>query len=218
LLSACGGDADGSAASNDADIVQCRGEFQMRPSKILEKLQGAIGEEAEAALSSELRDESHAIGMSLVRIWQGSDADLADRALGVLYEIAEPAIVPLVVESSRMGVEDRVQAMTLAVENELALRRRLVAGLEEMLDDKSPLAIQPPGAPTEREVPRRRVCDEAYLLMRALVHLGEEELAAITDADDFLALPDEGRDDTISEARRSQVWNRLLEDAENDED
>jgi len=181
----------------------------MRPSQIRGELAAARDEDAESELATKLREQAQLPGSTLVELWQGPDEELSERALGAMIDLGASSIVPLLATEGGLEPADRVQALQLSVEAELALRQRVLKALDAMLDDRRPLPGRPQLAPTERAAPEKRVCDEAYLLIRKLVHFGEDELDAIVDGDAFLSLPDEQRDAAIAEARRTQTWNRL---------
>jgi len=181
----------------------------MRASQIPNALAAASSADAESALAAEMQELAHSPGEKLVEIWRGNDPELSARALGAMIELEESSVVPLLRSADQLPPEARVQALRVSVESELTLRRRVLKELEAMLDDRRPLPSRPQGAPTERAAPSLRVCDEAFLLIRQLVHFGEEELDSIADGDAFLELPDALRDETIAEARRTRTWNRL---------
>lgn len=68
--------------------------------------------------------------------------------------------------------EQRTTLIEQAVEAEVALRRKVIARIDALLDDRTPIPV-PVSGPAEQRPPPRRVCDEAYLLMRQMVHFGE---------------------------------------------
>jgi hypothetical protein len=199
----------------DRAVIQQGGE-DMRQSKIRTELEAANSDEAQEALAAELLEQAREPGNALVAFWQGSNPDLSEDAFAVLTELSESGIEPLLARESELEADDRVQALRLATEAEIALRQRILAVLDRMLDDRRPLTARPELSPMESAEPSMRVCDEAYIQIRKLVHFGEDELYAIVDADAYLDLPDEGRNEVIEKARRTETWNRLdLEASEN---
>jgi len=93
------------------------------------------------------------------------------------------------------------------VEAELHLRGQLGARLREALFDRGEVEEPPVLAPVERKQPRRRVCDEAYLLLRSLFHPEEDAVGFVVERDAYLALSDEDRDRMIQEALMRGRWN-----------
>ena len=84
-----------------------------------------------------------------------------------------------------------------------------MARVDTLLDDQETLPRRLAG-PIEQPPPKRRVCDQAYLLMRKIVHWGESLLDASVQENQFLNLPDDLKDARITEARVSGIWNRAL--------
>jgi hypothetical protein len=143
-----------------------------------------------------------------VQLWMSPDPVMSGKAMGLLLDVGDLAIAPLI-EAQPATPEDKVWAVRMAVDAELALRKKLIAKVDAMLADKTQVPMaRPPHA--EQVPPRRRVCDEAYLLMRSLVHLGEEQIEAQAQESLFLQLTDAQKDTLIQRARASGIWNRAL--------
>lgn|GEM_PF-6550651 len=93
------------------------------------------------------------------------------------------------------------------VESELHLRGQLAARLREALFDRELVEEPPVLVPAERKSPRRRVCDEAYLLLRSLFHPEEDAVGFVVDRDGFLAMPEAEKDRLIEQALIRGAWN-----------
>ncbi len=119
----------------------------------------------------------------------------ANALLGMLY--SEP--VP--------DAEGQSWLLRSAVEAELTVRARLVGRLKQALLDKTWIDEPPPLVQSEPKPPRRRVCDDAYLLLRQLVHPEEDQVGFSVDATTFLNMPPDLRDSTIERALQSHTWN-----------
>lgn len=146
---------------------------------------------------------------SATQLWMSPDAAMSGKAMALLLGVDDLAIVPLM-EIDPPTPADKVWAMRMAVDAELALRKKMVAKVDVLLDDKTPIPMaKPPRA--ERVPPPRRVCDEAYLLMRRMVHFGEDPITAQAEASYFLDLTDAEKDAAIRKARSSGMWNRVVE-------
>ncbi|WP_394823277.1 hypothetical protein [Pendulispora albinea] len=136
------------------------------------------------------------------------DGAFAHNANMLLINLEDLAIVPLV-ESNPTSPKARVDTVTQAVEAELVLRRKSIARRDKLLDDRTPVPIETCGHP-EKEPPPRRVCGEAYVLMRQIVNFGKSGVDARVDARMFLHAPDDFEDAQIARARQSGIWNRAL--------
>ncbi len=92
----------------------------------------------------------------------------------------------------------------------LSLRQRVIAALEPLLEDRTP--VPQPDLPFETEElpPPRRVCDEAYLALRKLLAGEEDERTGEQNAYEFLAREEEERDVEIRRARTSRTWTNWL--------
>lgn len=142
-----------------------------------------------AAVAAYLRSGGDEVGRRLL-----SGLDFAG-LLGGLY--APPAETPTA----------RAWLLGHLVEAELHLRGRLGARLREALFDRGEVEEPPVLVPAERRAPRRRVCDEAYILLRSLFHPEEDAVGFIVERDAYLALSDEERDRRIQEALIQGRWN-----------
>lgn len=101
----------------------------------------------------------------------------------------------------------RAWLLAQMVESELHLRGQLGARLRQALFDREPIDSPPVLVPAERKLPHRRVCDEAYLLLRSLFHPEEDAVGFVVERDGYLALPDVERDLLIEQALIRGAWN-----------
>lgn len=152
-----------------------------------------------------------------VEIYLGADDSASIKASSLLMGLEELAIVPIVETETPQSIDNRVWLAGVAVNAEVALRAKLTTHLEKLLDDKSLLSSKSQGSPVEGGgyLRRKRICDEAYLLMRRLRH---PELAHPDNPDDpealhqdlFLKFPSDVKDQEIERARKSGDWTRRL--------
>lgn len=172
-------------------------------------LSNALGDEKKIEeLASTLRSNAAATPSAAVQVLLGSDAAAATNARRLLSQLDELAVRPLL-EANPSSADHRAELLQLAVASELAMRRKVMARLEVLLDDRASVEVYASPS-SERKPPPRRVCDEAYVLMRRLVHYGEPEDDAHVDINLFLNAPDDFKDERIREARSSGVWNRPI--------
>jgi hypothetical protein len=180
----------------------------MTRDKLLEQLR-PLGEAKVEALASSLVESAREAPAAAIEVSLGADEGSAIKAKRLLLWLQELAIVPLLGAPKTPDAEERVFHVAQAVDAELALRRKVIARIDKLLDDRSEVPVETSG-PVEQKPPRRRVCDEAYLLMRRIVHFGEAQLDAEVQANLFLNAPDDFKDEQIRKARATNVWNRAI--------
>jgi hypothetical protein len=160
------------------------------------------------ALAASLRATATRTPKAAVDLLLGTDEVGAARARLLILYLEELAVAPLL-EAKPPLPEQRAALITQAAAGELALRKKLIARLDVLLDDKTPVPVHG-GLTAEQRPPPRRVCDEAYVLMRQVVHFGEPDVEAAVQADMFLNAPNDFKDQIIKKARATGVWNRAI--------
>jgi hypothetical protein len=164
------------------------------------------------ALAARLLEESRAQARDAIRIWRSPDKTMSYRAEVVLSELGEVALVPLL---ETAGTNTPIQEVWLLqhvgmVENEM--RKKVAARVNKLLDDRRPLP--PPavrGARPEGGGTTRRVCDEAFVLMRRYINPSESAEQHNLAMELFLGSPEKERDATIQKARRSRLWQQWVQ-------
>jgi hypothetical protein len=147
---------------------------------------------------------------AMVKALHSEDENESLKASSVLLNIEDLALGPLFEALSPEVPERWVWDMQTVVDLQVNNRLRIAEALETMLDDKRPVEMpEHPGA-EEQSVPRR-VCDEAYLLMRKLLAFEETEEEQFFGGRDFLSSSDEEKDSEIRRARTSKRWAPLTE-------
>lgn len=101
------------------------------------------------------------------------------------------------------SAEDRAWALQHVVEEEIALRREVLAWLEPFLADRTPIEAMG----TEGR-PRKRICDEAFLLLRQLLPFEEQALGAAFDVAKYWTASEAQRDGIIVGAVKSRSFQR----------
>jgi len=171
----------------------------------------------EEALAKDELASARAIPRLATSLWAKADPELSANALAFLSEIGDLAIVPVLEAPLRDDPQAAVQALNLLAEAELSLRQRVIERVDQLLDDKRPIPPRPQIGPKPDEPNHpRRVCDEAYVAMRRLVHFGESQYGSVVEVSFFYAAPEVSRDKAIAEARRSHDWRRAVNPADDD--
>jgi len=121
-------------------------------------------------------------------------------------------LAPLLEKVDLSDPDSAVWEMKLAVDIHLANRSRIVKIIDEMLEDTT--VVEPGVSLVHVEEPPvpKRVCDEAYLIMRTLFALEDEE-TKLANTDVFLDMSDEERDAEIKRSRKTGKWTSLVEEA-----
>ncbi len=149
----------------------------------------------------------------VVDILHSDNEEDSKRAALVLMNIGDLAMAPLLESIDRGNPESLVWDMEMAVKIQLENRNRIVRILDQMLVDKRVLKEPEPPLQVEGIPPSRRVCDQAYLMMRSLFAIQEDEEELLTNTDVFLDMSDEQRDTEIDRAKETKKWISLVEKA-----
>ena len=146
----------------------------------------------------------------IVELLHGDDEKASQNAMGMLMELGDLPLTPLLEASENASPEARVRDFKQVVQLQLENRNRIVKTLEAMLADKTTLKPTMFPIGVEEIPPSRRVCDEAYLLMRLLFAL-EDEATTFANKETFLNMTDEERDAEIERAQKTGKWINLTE-------
>lgn len=162
--------------------------------------------------SKNIVDKARESARAAVDIWIGPDVTMAEKAAYLLIDMEDLAIIPLLEAPDTLTNTQLAWLLRVVVNAELRIRNVVVAKLDEMLDDKSNVPLPKDEEPIEEPPPPRRVCDEAYVLMRQLINFGETEETYYMNVEAFLNLSDNEKDVEIRKARDSRIWSQLIED------
>lgn len=171
----------------------------------LESLPSSASWEEIDALVARMRDAAHGPGHAALTAFARKREPDTDRS--ILVRLGPDAIDALIEQDFTGDADERAFLLQVLVEAELALRARVIAKVEKLLDDREALSELPAHVQLEVRPPRRRVCDEAYVSMRRLVHPEEDQVGYHVESDAFLHLPEELKDTKIQEARTTHTWN-----------
>jgi hypothetical protein len=180
--------------------------------EILDRL--APGYAQSEPLLRRIDDDARSGAAALAAIWAGNEAGLEPDAVAILTRMGESAIQPLAELSARLPDAKALDALRLAVEAQIRLEAALRDRLDRALQDKR--LFQPPPSKADEPPPPRRVCDQAYLLLRALRYLKESTATALVTEREFLNFPEELKEQQIARARMKQPWTDLLDEVEDD--
>lgn len=167
------------------------------------------------ALAERMRAEVTAAGQALGDCLD-APAGLGQAARYALVELGPASVEGLLSTPDFPDPSNRSWFLARLLEAELQTRARVRARLIAALDDQAWLPDPRSGPYMESYPPRRRVCDEAYVAMRALTHPEEDQVGFSIDSQQFLHMPVELKDAAIARAKSTHVWNQSPPDPSDD--
>lgn len=150
------------------------------------------------ALVDSIRAKAYAQAQEVVRLAHTDSVDLQATASAVLMKLGALSIEPLLEAQREASAEDCVWDLKTAARAHLENRKALTLILEKRLGDKRPVQFGDPLTVRDEEPAPKRVCDEAYLVLRQL--LSFKETAADLNRQEalYLDLSDSQRDAEIA--------------------
>ena len=161
-------------------------------------------------LAESLRAEAHHDWRQAALLVLSFDTEVIAKSSHLLRQGDEMTLTPLL-EAQPVTAEQEVTAVQFLVEAQIRVRQ-ILAAVQQLLNDRR--RMPPPekrGTPPETPPVIRRVCDEAYLLLRRMVHFSEDEDQYIFNSDAFLDLPEADRDQEIASVSAGQQWTVWVE-------
>lgn len=165
-------------------------------------------EERLEKMSEIIKNKSWKDPNDLVDLLHSGDAADFKKAAIIVLNLEELVLSPLLNSLNTQIPKNYVWDMETIIEIQMRNRKKITKVLNNMFPDKR--SIEMPKLPYEEEeyIPRR-VCDEAYLLMRRLLALEEDEEEQFINEDIFLNMSDEERDKEISRVKSTKKWINL---------
>ncbi len=179
----------------------------MNDQDIITRVRSAEGEDALGALTDEITQETLAPARAVVHAWVAGKPAEADKAGTVVLELNEVAVTPMLEEMDGSGVNWRWRLADEIVDLLVQQRRELLVRMDPLLTDRSASTASAAG-PRD---PSRRVCDDAYLLVRRVVSIDDPKRLGLKTVDEFVTLASADRDAEIKTWRRLEIWDDLLE-------
>jgi hypothetical protein len=190
----------------------------MEESHYLRELHGLDPDDLDAVerLLKRLKDDARHLPRMSVRLWAEGEPDEQRKAAEIVFQLEELVIEATLSEQETLESDRKLQLLGLAVEEQLDVRSGLVSVLSQLLEDKTILHIPEPASDLdeEEEPEERRVCDQAYLLLRRLLNTEEDEGEHALSSSDFLELEERERDGEIRKAISSKTWTIWFEEDE----
>lgn len=164
------------------------------------------------ALAQDVVREAREAVDTAVQAWQQGDEATSRKAMLVLAEVEDLALVPLIDAGPARTVEQVMWSERTVGAGLAELQRRALRWIDNLLMDKRRAPVRKSVPPLEEQPPPVRVCDEAYLQMRRLLNVEEGKEKYFTNARAFLFLSDAQKDAEIQKARHSRAWTQFTGD------
>ncbi len=142
----------------------------------------------------------------LVSMLRSDKQQDSQKAAAVLQSLGSVAYPTLLESLDRSKPEDYVWEIQLLADIEADSRGRLLRELEAVLADKRDVKQPDLGPGVEEKPIPRRVCDEAYLLLRRMLIAGESEDAQYLGERAFLNREDKEKDQEIQRYKQTRKW------------
>jgi len=163
------------------------------------------------SLSEEIKTRSQKDVFELIKILRSGKEEDSKKASMVLISIGNLSITPLIESLDSNNADNYVWETDIALSLHLQNRNKLSKIINSMFLDKRLLkGPELKGVVEEKPIPRR-VCDEAYLMLRKLLAYKEDEEALMTNERMFLSLSNEEKDKEIDRLKSSEEWVSLSE-------
>ena len=188
----------------------------MQPVQLAQRLASLDAEDENglASLTDEIVQEDRRDARAAVRLWVGGDPAMSRKALVLLSGLHDLAAVPLLESQGPLTPEKEAWLLATVADAQIQLRSDVVRRIDLALADRRPVPLpeeyQQGGM--EETPPPRRVCDEAYALMRRMTRPDENEEQYQAKLRAFLELVDKQKDAEIKREKSGRAWRRLTEE------
>ena len=163
----------------------------------------------DALIASHRHDVNEGLVAVVLVAQSGSDVT-GPRAFGVLAELAETKVEPLLSAIGRAGPAPPAWMLLEVAQAVSTTESVIVRRLQTALRDTR--RLEPPQGRTEEPEPPFRVCDEAYLSLRRILH-PESELQFSVESKHFLNQADQTKSQEISRYLETGAFTQFLENA-----
>jgi len=180
--------------------------------EIIQELKSTTPDDEEKlnSIAGSIAAQSRKLPQEVVTMLHSGNEDDFKRAASVLLQIGDLTFTPLLKSHSEDNPEDYVWDVQTLTDIQMNNRHKLSKILNAMLLDTREVPM--PENPMEEEQPiPRRVCDEAYLMLRNLLSFEETDDELFLNSQAYMELSDEERDAEIKRVKSSKRWISLTE-------
>lgn len=147
----------------------------------------------------------------LVKILHSGKEEESKKAAMILMSIGDLSITPMLESIDTNNAENYTWEMDIILSQHLQTRNKISVILNSMFLDKRLLkGPELKGVVEEKPIPRR-ICDEAYLMLRRLTALKENEEELMINERMFLNMSENEKDKEIDRIKSSREWLALSE-------
>jgi hypothetical protein len=163
-----------------------------------------------AALAVEIDRSARAPVREILRIWSRAGGDTRIRAAGLLSELSDLSMIPLLEIADPEDPLRRVWRLRHLTATQLSLRASIFEVLADSLEDERIVEYPSAGGPRPDErAPPERVCDVAYKQLRELFHVKETQGERVLTEDAFDRLGFAEKDREIEAFTKTRTWSNF---------
>lgn len=170
------------------------------------------------SISEEIILRSRKDGRELVNILHSSDAIERKKAANLILGLGDLVIIPMLDSLDNENPDNYAWEMDAIVTSHLEDRNKIVSKINSMLLDKRLMKTPKLMGVSEEQPTPRRVCDEAYLMLRKILAFKDDEEELMTNERFFLGMSNEEKDEEINRLKYSNDWISLSEKMMNEGD
>jgi hypothetical protein len=163
------------------------------------------------SLGEEIKTKARNDTYELIKILHSGNKDNSQKASMVLMSLGDLLISPMISSLDTDDADNYSWEMDVILSAHLENRNKICRILNSMLLDKRQLTgPELEGAVEEKPVPKR-VCDEAFLMLRRLIAYNENEEELMSNERIYLDMTNDERDKEIDRFKSSNEWISLSE-------
>jgi hypothetical protein len=201
-------------------IVSCASENSGGEKMVYKRLDQQIAEtkvddvKTLDSITETIMEKSYKDPRDVVRLAHSEDKDVQATASALLLSLGNLALLPLIDSLATDIPEEYVWDMQTITKLHLDSRGQIAKALERMLTDTRPVVVGSPFSLKEEKPVSRRVCDEAYLMLRKLLAFEDNDEDRMMNELTFLNMEDKERDSEIKRFLQTKTWLSLIETPE----
>jgi hypothetical protein len=179
-------------------------QVPMSQKEMLAQLEATGGDDVKIAkLGEALLAQFRSYGMALLQAYRGGSVHA-----GALLSALDPLIIPVAEEGiPTAATQEKFTLLEMAIDAQRRNQFRMAKAIDSLLEDTNMAPGFDSDPKSEAPYIPRRICDDAYLLMRKL--LGIDTTAASSETQ-FLQQSRKQRDLEIAKLRKRKVWADLV--------
>lgn len=163
------------------------------------------------SLSEEIKTRARQDIYELIRILHSNNKENSQKASMLLMSTGDLSITPMISSIDTDDADNYSWEMDIILSAQLQNRNKICRILNSMLLDKRKLKDPELEGAVEEKPASKRVCDEAYLMLRRLTAYNENEEDLMSNEKIYLDMTNGERDKEIDRLKSSDEWISLSE-------